>query len=105
MNSRAKGKRAELEVVKLWTAGGFDCWRTPNSGAFHHARGDINGVPGLHQEVKRREQVRMLDWIEQAEKDCPPHDIPVVIWRTSRNPWRVDLDLDEFIALWKLRTS
>jgi Holliday junction resolvase len=99
VNSRAKGARGEREVVKIAAHYGFDSWRTPNSGAFAHARGDINGIPGLHIEVKRREQIRMLDWWRQAENDCPAGLLPVVVWRTTRNPWRVSLPLDEWHGL------
>lgn len=105
INSRSKGKRAELEVVHHFNAGGFDCWRTPNSGGLSHSKGDINGVPGLHIEVKNVQQVRIQDWIAQAEGDCTAIDVPVVVWRTTRHPWRVDIALEEFIPIWKIRTT
>lgn len=105
MNSRDKGKRGELEVVHYWHDLDFKCWRTPNSGGLTHSKGDINGVPGLHQEVKMQETVRIKEWIRQADEDCSPTDIPVVIWRTSRMPWRVDLELSDFGPIWKHRVS
>lgn len=105
MRSRRKGSRGELEVVHAFNSEGFDCWRTPNSGGLSHSKGDINGIPGLHIEVKRAEQVRIREWIGQAEQDCAPHDIPIVVWRTSADLWRVDLPLTDFVPLWKFRTS
>jgi Holliday junction resolvase len=103
--SRRKGTRGELEIVQFWKGYGFEAWRTPNSGAFSHSRGDVNGVPGLHQEVKFQETVRIKEWIAQANADCASHDVPIVIWRTSHMPWQVNLPLEEFGPLWKLRSE
>lgn len=103
--SRDKGKAGELEVCHIWHAHGFEAWRTPNSGGLSHSKGDVHGVPGLHQEVKRQEKMSMLAWLHQAEADCNPLDVPVVIWRPSHEPWRVTLPFEDFAPMWKLRVS
>ena len=95
---REKGKRGELQVRDIFNAVGFDCYRTPNSGGLQ-LPGDIQGVPGLHVECKHQERVLIKDWINQAGSDCPDGSMPVVAWRTSRMPWRVDLDLRDFAAI------
>ncbi len=96
--SRDKGSRGEREVADRFRAAGFPCARTPNSGAMQW-KGDVNGVPFCHIEVKRQERIQIVDWSEQAEADCPNGDMPLVVWRRSRDDWRVTLPLDDFIEL------
>jgi hypothetical protein len=101
--SRDKGTRGELEVAHVWEAAGFDCARVPNSGGLW-IPGDLAGVPGLHQEVKRAETVRMGDWWRQACNDAPEGLVPVVVWRSNREKWRVAIELEEFVAIYQRAT-
>lgn len=103
--SRDKGKAGELEVAHVFQGQGFSAYRTPNSGAFFHAKGDINGVPGLHIEVKRAERLEIPSWLAQCEADCPELDIPVLVFRRSRDPWRVILPLEDFAPLWRVQVA
>lgn len=101
--SRRKGKVGELELVTLLKENGFDCWRTPNSGAMHYAKGDINGLPGLHIECKRAERIEIQKWVDQSLLDCPAGLAPVVVWRASRHAWRADLPLIDFLPMYRAR--
>ena len=100
---RQKGSRGELEVRDIFRRGGFGSDRTPNSGGLH-IPADVSVTfdgedCGLHVESKFHERVRIREWIAQAEGDCPDGCVPIVAWRQSRMPWRVDLDLETFVLL------
>jgi hypothetical protein len=96
--SRSKGKRGELEAIHQIEAltglalarehgqsavGGHDCTIPLPSG----------GVVCL--EVKRCETECHSEWWQQAVASSArvPGGIPVVVWRRSRQPWRVRVPL------------
>lgn len=97
VNSRAKGGRGEREIVEILNAHGYDTHRSPHSGALEWARGDIVGAP-WHIEVKFVEAARIWDWCKQAEEQAGKK-IPLVMFRRSREPWRVCLRLGDFLKL------
>ncbi len=94
--ARAKGKRAELEIVHLLTERGFSCERnleqTRNGGS------DISGLP-VSLEVKRRERLALTAWwaqtTSQAERDGLP---PVLAYRTNGTQWTflVGMSIEDF---------
>lgn len=95
---RRKGAVGEREVANLFRAAGIPCERTPNSGGLHIV-GDITGVDGFHLECKRQERLSIPAWCRQAEDDCPEGSVPVVIYRSSNQPWRVIVPLEWFIGV------
>lgn len=97
-SARAKGAGAEREVVDILVQHGYDAHRTPHSGALVWMPGDVTGVPGIFIEVKRCEQVRIDEWSEKAELQADGK-VPVVVYRRSRQPWRVVLRLEDFLEL------
>jgi hypothetical protein len=54
----------------------------------------IGGWPELHVEVKRH-KARLMVYraLFQAQEDCQPGDLPVVISRTNLNPWIAAMEL------------
>jgi len=50
---------------------------------------------GLHVEVKRCEQIRLTEWLEQVERDSKG-SAWVIFYRRSRGPWLVFMSL----SLW-----
>lgn len=91
--SRSKGARGEREVRDVLKALGV------------HARRDgrldddlDHGLEGYHLEVKRRERYEIDSWVEQAEEDAGDR-VPVVVFRKSRQPWRVIVDAEVFFRL------
>ena len=97
MNSKQKGKRGELEAASFLRELGFPETRRTAQYCGNTGRADdIIGVEGLHIEVKRCEQVRIMDWLEQAERDSAEGAIPVVMFRRSREPWYVCLPAKDF---------
>lgn len=98
-SQRSKGARAEREVAEIINAKlGTDMRRTPLSGGMKW-KGDIQGWDGFHVEVKRQERLCIPEWLRQTEADCPEGLVPLLVYRKSRDPWRVVLPLDSFLGL------
>ena len=101
MNSRQKGKRGELELAQaLRTAGYANARRSAQYCGNTGEAPDITGVEGLHIECKRREQIQDEAFIQQAEKEAKKGTVPVVMYRRSREKWKVCLRLDVFMLIW-----
>ena len=100
INSREKGKRAELEIAHYLQEHGYDARRGQQ---FSGANGDpdVVGLPGVHIEVKHVEKLNLDKAMEQSVRDAKDGEVPVVIHRKNRQPWRVTMSLDDFIELYK----
>ena len=100
MNSRTKGKRGELEIANILKGYGYDARRGQQySGANGDA--DVVGLPGIHIEVKRRENLNLYEAMAQAEGDSSFAEIPTVWHRKNNKPWLVTLSLEDFIKLYE----
>lgn len=100
MNSRTKGKRGELEVAHLLQKYGYDARRGQQfSGANGDA--DVVGLPGIHLEVKRVEKLNIDEALEQAIRDKRENEIPVVMHRKNRTPWKITMLFDDWMTLYK----
>lgn len=99
INSRAKGKRGELELSHRLTEYGHPARRgsqykgTPDSP-------DVLGLPGVHIECKRVENLSINNAMQQSQNDAG-NDIPVVIHRTNRTDWKVTMLLDDWIKFYE----
>ena len=49
---------------------------------------DLVGVPLLSVEIKRCEVLDINDWWKQAERQAKEHELPVLLYRQSRRPWK-----------------
>lgn len=94
MNSRQKGAQAEREIAHLFNTRRHGHHQSQRN----HQSADVDH-PTLHIEVKRREEPFRDEWASQAKTDCPDHKRPVVVYRRSRTPWRIRLDLGDLIPL------
>ena len=104
MNSRAKGKRGELELARILRGYGYEARRGQQySGLMGDA--DVVGVDGLHIECKRAEQVRDEVFLQQAERDARKGELPVVMYRRNGEKWKVNLRLDMFMLIWNELTD
>lgn len=103
---RAKGKRGELMVVKIFKEHGWpDAERTSN-GRTQSGKNDIaNGPEGVAVEVKFVEKLSVPKALDQLLADSDPMDIPVLVHRPSRHEWMATLPLDDLLPLLKLRES
>lgn len=98
MNSKNKGKRGELEVAHILQDRGFDARRSQQYCGATEDAADVVGLPGYHIEVKRCENIRLMDWIRQAERDAG-ENVPLVVFRQSHEKWRVVLDFETFLEI------
>lgn len=97
--ARNKGAKAEREVVELIKKHGLDAHR----GHVFYRESDVVGLDGYHLEVKRQETYQLDKWLEQSEADAKKKNegVPLVVFRKSRQPWRVVLNFEEFLNLLK----
>lgn len=96
MNSRAKGKRGELEAVRVWRDYGYHEVRRGQQ--FNGADGsaDIVGIPGLHCEIKRVEHLNIESAVRQSIRDAQAAgkgELPIVMHRRNNCPWFVTMDI------------
>lgn len=97
MDSRAKGKRGELEACGALARIGLDCRRSVQ----YNGRAGTSDVvcedaPKLHIEVKLTERLNPYAFMDQAIRDMHklPH-VPMVLCRSSYKPWLVILQLED----------
>lgn len=100
VNSRRKGSDGELELSNILKSRGF---QTRRGQQFCGANGDADvvGMPGVHIECKRVEQLNIHKAMEQAKNDAKEDEIPAVFHRKNRTKWLVTVSLDDFIKLYR----
>ena len=100
VNSRRKGSDGELELSNILKSRGF---QTRRGQQFCGANGDADvvGMPGVHIECKRVEQLNIHKAMEQAKNDAKEGEIPAVFHRKNRTKWLVTVNLDDFIKLYR----
>ena len=100
MNSRAKGKRGELELSRALGEYGYGCRRSAQySGASGDA--DVVGLPGIHIECKRVERLDLTGAVAQAKMDARPGELPAVFHRRNRESWLVTMPLEGWMELYR----
>lgn len=102
MNNRRKGVRAELEIVQIMKKYGYDCHRAQmmyQKGGIDTA--DVVGLPGIHIEVKRVENLNVHKAYAQAVADADGKAIPVVFHRRSREEWMVTCSLKDWMEVYE----
>lgn len=96
VNSRRKGKAAELEWAKwLRTKLGVFARRGQQYSGTPDSPDVESGIEGVHWEVKRRERESPREWLEQAASDAGPSDVPAVAFRRNRTEWLVCIRADD----------
>lgn len=99
MNSRQKGKRGELELAKVLREHGYNTRRGQQySGTETSA--DVVGLPGIHIECKRVENLNVYNALAQAIRDTGESgDLPAVFHRKNNQPWLVTMRLDDWLKI------
>lgn len=100
-NSRAKGKRGEIELAHKLREHGYSARRGQQySGTETSA--DVVGLPGIHIECKRVEALNIYAAIMQAVNDTGASgELPAVFHRKNNQPWLVTMRLEEWLALYR----
>lgn len=100
INSKNKGKRGELEIVrKLKEYGYLNAQRSVQYCGVN-GDADVIGLPGIHAEIKRVERLNIQDAMSQAIADCK-EDMPTVMHRKNNCEWLVTMRLSDWIELYK----
>lgn len=98
--SQRKGRAAELELSRILQGYGYpvEAGRAQSYGEVP----DLSGLPGIHIEVKRRENVNLSAALEQSRRDAGRFGgLPAVFHRRNREQWRVTMDLPDWLELYR----
>lgn len=100
INSRAKGKRGELEIANILKEYGYD---TRRGVQYNGSDGspDVVGLPNIHIEVKRVEALNLDKAMKQSIDDARDGEVPVVMHRKDRHCWLVTMRLDEWMKFYE----
>ena len=103
--SQRKGRAGELELARLLQEYGYNV--EPGRAVSYGSTPDIVGLPGVHIECKRAEQLRPYSWLEQAERDAVRFGdgLPAVFFRRSRSPWLVVMKLGDWLELYRTQSE
>lgn len=100
INSREKGRRGEVELARILRSYGYDAYRVQQyCGANGDA--DVEGLPGIHIEVKRVQRLQVYDAMQQAKRDAPAGFIPAVFHRRNNQPWLVIMELTDWLEIYR----
>ena len=106
INSNAKGKRGEREVVNLINRSlGTNFRRTPNSGGLSF-KGDLHSLDSdnplfeFHIEVKNTKILNIPGWMKQIHRDIPLGKRPLLIFK-HRAKYHTALELRDLLHLVK----
>jgi len=101
INSKQKGKRGELEWASFCRDQGYSSRRTVQyNGKADKSKGDVDGLPGIHQEVKRVESLRLYDALDQAKRESKGA-MPIVAHRKNDCEWVVIMRAKDFFKLYR----
>lgn len=99
--SQRKGVSGEREIVTILSAHGIHARRNLQRYIGGKNNPDVSAEykgRKLHIEVKRRERLNIREAVNQAVSDADGKAIPVVVHRSSRQPWLVTVRLDDVLA-------
>lgn len=101
VNSKQKGKRAELQLSHKLNEYGFNTRRTAQyNGKEQGSLADVIGLEGIHIECKHNERLNIFEAIEQASRDSQG-ELPTVFHKKNNKPWLVTMYLDDWIKLYR----
>lgn len=100
-SSTRKGADGEREVMSILREHGYPVERGGTQS--YGQRPDLFGLPNVHVEIKRGERARIWSWMQQSKEDSQRFEdgVPTVIFRRSRSPWMVCMQLPDWLELYK----
>ena len=98
--SRDKGARAERMLRDELRDHGFE--DVTRGFVWNHTY-DLVGLPHIHVECKFVEKLNIRQALAQAEEESEKRQdgMPTVFSKTSRKPWIVTMNLDDWVKLYK----
>jgi len=100
VKSIQKGKDGELELAHFLQDHGFNEARRGRQYSGLEGK-DVVGLPGIHSECKRVEQLNILKAMKQSIKDSKIDELPTVMHRKNREEWLVTMRLEDWLLLYK----
>jgi hypothetical protein len=100
INSRQKGAAGERELSHLLQKYGYDT-RRGQQYCGSNGDADVVGLPNIHIECKRVENLNLYKAMEQAKSDAKDGEIPTVMHRKNRHKWLVTMEFDDWIKMYK----
>lgn len=104
INSKRKGKAGELAFCKLCKDAGYDVHRTAQFRGNTGAAGDVEGLPGIHIEVKAQERLNLRDAMAQSVRDAEAAskgEMPIVAHKKAREDWLVTMRAQDFFTIYR----
>jgi Holliday junction resolvase len=98
INSCQKGKRGERNLAAFLRDEGFDGAKRGQQHAGGVDSPDVVGVPGWHIECKCTAQIRLRDWMAQAERDSKGKPW-AILYKLPRGPWVTIIKATEWTRL------
>lgn len=98
-NSKAKGKRGELELAKILQRYGYPVRRTNQFCGNTGEASDLVGLDNIHIECKRVERLDISKAMKQAENDAEKAgkgEWPTVFHRKNGESWYVTMRLEDW---------
>ena len=102
--SREKGKRGERAFCSLCRENGYDVHRTAQYRGNTGDAGDVDGLDGIHVEVKAVERLNIHDAMAQSVHDADAAgrgEIPIVAHKKSRCEWLVTMLAEDWFKLYR----
>lgn len=102
--SKARGKRAELDLVHKLQKFGFSEARRTAQYCGKAGTSDVVGIPGVHCECKAVQRLNIWEALAQSERDSQADgkgDIPAVFFKRNRSGFYVAVPLKDFVRLYK----
>lgn len=98
--SREKGARRERELVEVLHNLGFE---DVQRGFVWNHTSDLVGLEGIHVECKGQEKLNIRAALAQAEEEAEKRKdgMPTVFSKTSRKPWIVTMNLEDWAKLYR----
>ena len=98
--SQRKGRAAELEFARILQGYGYPA--EPGPPMSYGKAPDVTGLPGIHIELKRRENPDLPGALKQARQDAERFGdgLPVVFTRRNRGRWLAVMELSDFMTLY-----
>lgn len=102
INSKQKGAEGEREFAKFCRDRGFNVRRTAQyNGKELGSKADVIGIPGIHIEVKRVQNLNIHNAMDQAVRDNNVvGDIPIVAHRKNQKKWLITMTAEDWFRLW-----
>lgn len=100
INSKQKGKRYELELVRMLKTEGYEVRRTAQYCGNTGEAADVIGLPGIHIEAKHVEKLNIYDAMAQAIHDSKGN-LPTVFHRKNDCKTLVTMRFEDWMKLYR----